>query len=54
MGFADLDRQIGFGYVMNQYQAETENHPDLRWSSLVDALYASLGEPVIPSFGNKA
>ena len=43
LGFADLDGQVGFGYVMNQYQTGTLQNPDRRWSTLVDAVYTSLG-----------
>lgn len=43
IGFADPDGRIGFGYVMNQYQTGTLRNPDLRWSTLVQAVYASLG-----------
>ena len=43
LGFADLDGGVGFGYVMNQYQTGTLRNPDLRWSALVEAVYASLG-----------
>ena len=43
IGFADLDGRIGFGYVMNQYQTGTLRNPDLRWPTLVQAVYASLG-----------
>lgn len=43
LGFADLDGQIGFGYVMNQYQTGTSRNPDRRWPALVEAVYASLG-----------
>ena len=43
VGFADLDGQVGFGYVMNQYLTGTPQHPDRRWPALVEALYASLG-----------
>jgi CubicO group peptidase (beta-lactamase class C family) len=43
IGFADLDGQIGFGYVMNQYQTGTPQNPDRRWPALVEAVYASLG-----------
>jgi hypothetical protein len=38
-----LDGQVGFGYVMNQYQAGTPQHPDCRWQVLVEAVYESLG-----------
>jgi len=41
-GFADLDAQLGFGYVMNQYLTGTPEHPDLRWAKLVKAVYGSL------------
>jgi CubicO group peptidase (beta-lactamase class C family) len=43
VGFADPDRCIGFGYVMNQYRTGTLRNPDLRWPTLVQAVYASLG-----------
>ena len=43
IGFADLDGQVGFGYVMNQYQTGTPRYPDRRWQALVEAVYASLG-----------
>jgi CubicO group peptidase (beta-lactamase class C family) len=43
VGFADLDGHIGFGYVMNQHQSGTPGNPDLRWPSLVEAVYDSLG-----------
>jgi CubicO group peptidase (beta-lactamase class C family) len=43
IGFADLDGRIGFGYVMNQYQTGTPRNPDLRWVTLVEAAYKSLG-----------
>ena len=43
IGFADIDGHVGFGYVMNQYQTGTARHPDLRWPTLVQAVYASLG-----------
>ena len=42
IGFADLDGQVGFGYVMNQYQTGTPRNPDHRWPALVEAVYASL------------
>jgi CubicO group peptidase (beta-lactamase class C family) len=42
IGFADLDGGIGFGYVVNQYQTGTLRNPDLRWPTLVEAVYASL------------
>jgi len=42
IGFADPDARVGFGYVTNQYQLSTANHPDLRVWSLVDAVYAAL------------
>lgn len=42
VGFADLDAQIGFGYVMNQYQTGTPQNPDFRWTKLVKAIYKSL------------
>ena len=41
LGFADPDRRIGFGYVMNQMKVGVQaESPSCR--SLVDALYASL------------
>jgi CubicO group peptidase (beta-lactamase class C family) len=43
IGFADPDGRIGFGYVMNQYQTGTPRNPDLRWVTLVEAAYKSLG-----------
>ena len=43
IGFADLEGHIGFGYVMNQYQTGTPRNPDLRWVTLVEAAYKSLG-----------
>jgi CubicO group peptidase (beta-lactamase class C family) len=43
IGFADLEGRLGFGYVMNQFQTGTARNPDLRWTSLVEAAYASLG-----------
>jgi CubicO group peptidase (beta-lactamase class C family) len=43
VGFADPDERIGFGYVMNQQKAGSAEEPDLRWPSLVQAVYASLG-----------
>jgi CubicO group peptidase (beta-lactamase class C family) len=42
VGFADPDADVGFGYVMNQFQWDTERHPDWRAANLVDAVYASL------------
>src|SRR5262249_22919726 len=42
VGFADPHSRIGFGYVMNQYKLGTLDDPDLRWPSLVEAVYASL------------
>ncbi len=41
LGFADLDAKVGFGYVMNKMIA-TPDLIDPRWSSLIDAVYASL------------
>ncbi len=41
LAFADPDAKVGFGYVMNKMIAS----PDLidpRWSSMIDAVYASL------------
>ena len=38
-----LGGRIGFGYVMNQYQTGTPRNPDLRWVTLVEAAYKSLG-----------
>lgn len=46
IGFADPDAEIGFGYVMNQYMMSIPENPDLRWPSLVNAVYASLGSTV--------
>jgi CubicO group peptidase (beta-lactamase class C family) len=43
IGFADPDARIGFGYVMNQFQTGTARNPDLRWGTLVKAVYTSLG-----------
>lgn len=43
IGFADVEGGIGFGYVMNQYKTGTLRNPDLRWPTLVEAVYASLG-----------
>jgi len=43
IGFADLDGRLGFGYVMNQYQTGTPQNPDLRWVTLAEAAYKSLG-----------
>ena len=43
IGFADPDGRIGFGYVMNQYQTGTPRNPDLRWVTLAEAAYKSLG-----------
>lgn len=43
IGFADLAGGVGFGYVMNQYKTGTLQNPDLRWPTLVEAVYASLG-----------
>jgi CubicO group peptidase (beta-lactamase class C family) len=39
LGFADAEREIGFGYVMNRMKVGLE--PDPRAQSLVEALYAS-------------
>jgi CubicO group peptidase (beta-lactamase class C family) len=44
IGFADTEARVGFGYVPNQYQTGTLQNPDLRWPTLVDAVYASLGK----------
>jgi CubicO group peptidase (beta-lactamase class C family) len=44
IGFADAEAQVGFGYVPNQYQTGTLQNPDLRWPTVVDAVYASLGK----------
>ncbi len=41
--FADVEGDVGFGYVLNQYQTGTLQNPDLRWPTLVEAVYASLG-----------
>ena len=43
IGFADVDGGIGFGYVTNQYKTGTLRNPDLRWPTLVEAVYAALG-----------
>lgn len=43
VGFGDLDARVGFAYVMNQYQLGAPGNPDLRWPSLVEAVYASIG-----------
>lgn len=43
VGFADPDGRVGFGYVMNQSQTGTPGNPDVRWPSLVEAVYAALG-----------
>jgi CubicO group peptidase (beta-lactamase class C family) len=48
VGFADLDARIGFGYVMNQFQTGTARNPDLRWGTLVKAVYMSLGAKYVP------
>ena len=40
LAFADPDRQIGFGYVMNQMSAGLGADP--RWKPMLNALYASL------------
>lgn len=40
LAFADPDRQIGFGYVMNQMSAGLGADP--RWKPMLDALYAAL------------
>src|SRR5262245_23319121 len=42
VGFADPEGHVGFGYVMNQQQSGTPEHQDLRWPSLVAAVYGSL------------
>jgi CubicO group peptidase (beta-lactamase class C family) len=42
VGFADPDGRVGFGYVMNQYKLALPDNPDLRWPSLVEAVYAVL------------
>jgi CubicO group peptidase (beta-lactamase class C family) len=42
LGFADLDAQVGFGYVMNQMGAAAAALIDPRCSALIDAVYASL------------
>ncbi len=42
LGFADLDAQVGFGYVMNQMGAAANALLDPRCSALIDAVYASL------------
>jgi len=43
IGFADPDARLGFGYVANQYVSGNPRYPDLRWPTLVDAVYTSLG-----------
>ncbi len=40
LAFADPDRQIGFGYAMNQMSAGLGADP--RWKPMLDALYAAL------------
>jgi CubicO group peptidase (beta-lactamase class C family) len=42
LGFADLDAQIGFGYVMNQMGEAVSSLMDPRCAALIDAVYASL------------
>jgi CubicO group peptidase (beta-lactamase class C family) len=42
-GFADLDRRVGFAYVMNQQRLAAPTNPDRRWPALVDAVYEALG-----------
>lgn len=39
VGFADLDRGVGFAYVMNQQRLAAPGNPDRRWPALVDAAY---------------
>jgi CubicO group peptidase (beta-lactamase class C family) len=41
LGFADLDAQVGFGYVMNQ-MGGGGSLLDPRCAALIDAVYASL------------
>ena len=41
LGFADPQRRLGFGYVMNQMQLGLTG--DARATGLVEAVYASLG-----------
>ena len=41
LGFADPDAKVGFGYVMNK-MISTPDLIDPRWSSMIDAVYASL------------
>ena len=40
LGYADLDAGIGFGYTMNQMQANLSGDP--RVGGLIEAVYASL------------
>ena len=40
LAFADPDRGVGFGYVMNQMSAGLGADP--RWAPMLDALYASI------------
>lgn len=42
LGFADLDAQVGFGYVMNQMGEAAASLLDPRCAALIDAVYASL------------
>ena len=41
-GFADLDAQVSFGYVMNQFLSPTVQAPDLRWPALANAVFDCL------------
>jgi CubicO group peptidase (beta-lactamase class C family) len=42
LGFADLDAQVGFGYVMNQMGDAAAQLIDPRCVALIGAVYASL------------
>jgi CubicO group peptidase (beta-lactamase class C family) len=42
LGFADLDAQVGFGYVMNQMGDAAAQLIDPRCAALIEAVYASL------------
>jgi CubicO group peptidase (beta-lactamase class C family) len=42
LGFADLDAQVGFGYVMNQMGEAAASLLDPRCAALIDAVYAVL------------
>jgi len=44
LGFADPDRQIGFGYVMNKMHQNLSGDP--RTLALIDATYAAIGAPL--------